>query len=242
MARRKGRSVLDIGAYDGYFSFAAERAGAARVVALDHYVWFTDMAGYMADWRASVAVGGTPLPAPHESRHWKPQEMPGRRPFDMARKALDSRVVPVVGDFMTMDLSKLGTFDVVLFLGVLYHLQDPLGALRRLASVVAPGGRAYIDTQGMELNGPGEDPAYWACYPGQELNNDASNWWVPNAAALLGCCRATGFREVALVIGPPDRGRGGSLRLAGEHFLHALGLRRAPNRSKLCRLVVRASR
>ena len=31
-----GKSVLDIGAYDGFFSFAAERLGAARVVALDH--------------------------------------------------------------------------------------------------------------------------------------------------------------------------------------------------------------
>src|SRR5262245_24283763 len=34
------KSVLDIGAYDGFFSFAAERAGAARVVALDHYAWY----------------------------------------------------------------------------------------------------------------------------------------------------------------------------------------------------------
>ena len=32
-----GRSVLDIGAFDGYYSFAAERLGAARVVALDGY-------------------------------------------------------------------------------------------------------------------------------------------------------------------------------------------------------------
>jgi tRNA (mo5U34)-methyltransferase len=69
MCDLEGRSVLEVGAYDGYFSFAAERAGAARVVALDHYVWFADMAGYMADWKASRAAGGTPLPAPHESRH-----------------------------------------------------------------------------------------------------------------------------------------------------------------------------
>ena len=26
----------------------------------------------------------------------------------------------------------VGTFDVVLFLGVLYHLQDPLGAMRKI--------------------------------------------------------------------------------------------------------------
>ena len=31
-----GRSVLDIGAWDGYFSFQAERLGAREVVARDH--------------------------------------------------------------------------------------------------------------------------------------------------------------------------------------------------------------
>ena len=56
----RGRSVLDVGAYDGYFSFAAERLGAARVVALDHYVWSVDMAAYMREWRAS-RESGAPL-------------------------------------------------------------------------------------------------------------------------------------------------------------------------------------
>ena len=31
-----GKSVLDIGAWDGWFSFRCEEAGAERVVALDH--------------------------------------------------------------------------------------------------------------------------------------------------------------------------------------------------------------
>src|SRR6185436_11277205 len=52
-----GKTVLDIGAYDGFFSFAAERLGAARVTALDHYVWFTDMAAYLKDWRQSQQNG-----------------------------------------------------------------------------------------------------------------------------------------------------------------------------------------
>src|SRR3954454_18825307 len=38
----RGKSVLDIGAWDGFYSFAAERLGAARVVALDHHVWGLD--------------------------------------------------------------------------------------------------------------------------------------------------------------------------------------------------------
>jgi len=35
----RGKSVLDIGAWDGWFSFEAERRGASRVLAADHYCW-----------------------------------------------------------------------------------------------------------------------------------------------------------------------------------------------------------
>jgi len=68
-----------------------------------------------------------------ETRYWQPAELPGKRGFEMARKALGSRVEPCVADFMTADLEQIGTFDVVLFLGVLYHLENPFAAIRRLA-------------------------------------------------------------------------------------------------------------
>ncbi|MHA6766821.1 class I SAM-dependent methyltransferase [Sphingobium ummariense] len=35
----EGRRVLDIGAWDGFFSFEAERRGAAEVLATDHFCW-----------------------------------------------------------------------------------------------------------------------------------------------------------------------------------------------------------
>jgi tRNA (mo5U34)-methyltransferase len=34
-----GKSVLDIGAWDGAFSFEAERRGASRVLAMDEFIW-----------------------------------------------------------------------------------------------------------------------------------------------------------------------------------------------------------
>jgi tRNA (mo5U34)-methyltransferase len=34
-----GKTVLDIGAWNGFNSLEAKRRGAARVVAADHYVW-----------------------------------------------------------------------------------------------------------------------------------------------------------------------------------------------------------
>jgi tRNA (mo5U34)-methyltransferase len=35
----KGRSFLDVGAWDGFFSFQAEARGACRVVATDWFCW-----------------------------------------------------------------------------------------------------------------------------------------------------------------------------------------------------------
>ena len=34
-----GKTVLDIGAWDGFFSFEAERRGAKRVLAIDSFCW-----------------------------------------------------------------------------------------------------------------------------------------------------------------------------------------------------------
>jgi tRNA (mo5U34)-methyltransferase len=203
----RGKSVLDIGAYDGFFSFSAERLGAARVVALDHYVWSADMTEYMKDWRESKRSGG-PLPPPHESRHWYPDKLPGRRPFDYTHQLFESKVEPVVDDFMTMNLADLGKFDVVLYLGVLYHMEEPLTAMRRVASVTAPEGLAVIETEAMEIPGT-EDRALCEFFPGRELNNDPTNWWAPNAKAIGGICTAAGFREVSVLsTGPkPQRHR-----------------------------------
>ena len=197
----RDKSVLDVGAYDGFFSFAVEKLGASRVVALDHYVWSADMASYMRDWRESKRLG-TPLPAPHASRHWKPDELPGRKPFDLARRALKSTVEPVVGDFMSMNLERLGRFDVVLFLGVLYHMENPLQALQRLRSVTAPGGLVVIETEAIKVLGL-ESRACCEFFPGQELNNDPTNWWAPNAAGIEGLCRGAGFDDVKVLRSGP---------------------------------------
>src|SRR5258708_36997845 len=45
----RGWSVLDIGAWDGFFSFECERRGADRVLAIDTYAWDTyGMDGFLA--------------------------------------------------------------------------------------------------------------------------------------------------------------------------------------------------
>jgi tRNA (mo5U34)-methyltransferase len=186
----RGKTVLDIGAYDGYYSFAAERLGADRVVALDHYVWSADMPGYMRYRDERIAAGLVVEPVEALPEFWRPDELPGRRPFDLAHEALGSRVEVVVGDLFDYDLSKLGSFDVVLYLGVLYHVRHPLLALERLSAVTR--GTAYIETQAESFRGSG-GRAMCRFIEGDELNHDPSNWWTFNEAALLSMCRAAGF-------------------------------------------------
>lgn len=197
----RGRSVLDIGAWDGYYSFEAERRGASRVVALDHYAWSMDLAAMNAYWERCRAEGRRPEPYERVPEVWHPDTLPGKRGFDVARAALGSRVESVVADFMTTDLDEVGTFDVAFFLGVLYHLMDPFAALRRLRKVTREV--AVIETACMVLVGLAARPL-WDFFPDDELNGDPGNWWAPNVAGLVGACRAAGFRSVEVVAQPPD--------------------------------------
>ena len=192
----EGKTVLDIGAWDGYFSFEAERRGASRVVALDHYVWSLDLEGWERHQAERGAAGGPPVPAHEVPDLWQPQALPGKRGFDVARDALDSSVDAVVADFMEADLGSLGRFDVVLYLGVLYHMENPLAALRRLYEVTAE--LAVIETEAIHLPGAGER-AVCEFFEGASLAGDPSNWWAPNVAALVAICRSAGFSQIRVV-------------------------------------------
>jgi tRNA (mo5U34)-methyltransferase len=193
----RGKSVLDIGAWDGWFSFAAERLGARDVVALDHFVWSIDLGIYYSDPRAAGLA---------EERFgeipglWNPHELPGKRGLDCARRALNSHVREVVADFMTADLDEIGTFDVVLYLGVLYHMRHPLLALERLRRVTS--GIAYIETAAISIPGQ-ENLSVCEFYESKELGGDPGNWWAPTAPALLAMCRAAGFADAELLVEPP---------------------------------------
>ena len=100
-----------------------------------------------------------------------------------------------------MDLSpeRIGTFDVVLFLGVLYHLRDPLLALERVASVARD--LLVLETV-VDMVGFGRPAA--AFYPDRELNGDPTNWWGPNIPAVHGMLRCSGFDRVRTVTPVPS--------------------------------------
>lgn len=197
----RGKTVLDVGAWDGYFSFAAERYGAERVVALDHYVWSTDLRAYES-YRATRAARQQQVAPAYETEFWHPGTLPGRAGFDLAHEALASSVEPIVADLMDCDLHAVGTFDVVLYLGVLYHMRHPLLALERAAAVVRPGGYVLIETlaESCRLSGRRTMGRF---IEGAEINGDQTNWWVFNEPALKAMCRAAGFRGVEILRAPP---------------------------------------
>jgi tRNA (mo5U34)-methyltransferase len=194
-----GRSVLDIGAWDGKFSFLAEQAGASRLVALDHYAWGVDMVARGAYWSECIEKGILPDQSRDETEFWRP-ELPGRRGFEFAAAALNSKVEPVVADFQTVDLHELGQFDVVLYLGVLYHMKDPLTSLERLRVVTKEV--AVIETEAVHLQGLDHE-ALLQFHAGSTLRTDFGNWYVPTIAALHNLCRAAGFSNVHTLVGPP---------------------------------------
>lgn len=160
-ANLQGQTVLDIGAWDGFFSFEAERRGAARVLATDR---------------------------------WKEQGWESKAGFEFARTVLRSRVEDQ--DISVYDITPgtVGQFDVVLFLGVLYHLKEPLQALERVAAVTKNLLIVETAVDCLQVRRPA-----MAFYPTAELNGDSSNWWAPNLACLQAMLRTCGFREIRCV-------------------------------------------
>jgi tRNA (mo5U34)-methyltransferase len=201
----RGQSVLDVGACDGYHAFECERHGAARVVALDHPMWVAERTP------DRVPPGGGPPGEPGgpsgTARRAAPQ--PGRRAFELVREALGSRVEAVEADFMAADLDALGRFDVVLFLGVLYHLESPFAGLRRLARLTR--GLAVIETDAIVVGGH-EGLALCEFFEGAERDQDPTNWWAPNEVGLLSMCRAAGFTSVETISSGPVHASEGSLQ------------------------------
>ena len=152
---------MDIGAWDGYFSFACEQRGAA-VLATDHFCW-----GGNYDYK-----GG----------------------FDLAKSLLRSTIREKVIRVEDLSADTVGTFDIVLFLGVLYHAPDPLGYLKAVRSVTK--GYAVIETYVDLLDVQRPVLAY---YPAKTLARDPTNFFGPNAFAVAGMCMDVGFARVETV-------------------------------------------
>ena len=167
----EGLTVLDVGAWDGYFSFEAKRLGAARVRATDYFCWSGP------GWGSKAG-------------------------FEYARHTTGLAVEDQEIDVPKISAETVGEWDIVLFLGVFYHLKNPFDAIERVASVA--GKRLVIESY-IEDRLPAEPPAM-VFYPTNELANDPTNWWGPNPSCVISMLKACGFERVDYAVWHESRG------------------------------------
>jgi tRNA (mo5U34)-methyltransferase len=107
------------------------------------------------------------------------------------------------------DVGQLGEkFDLVIFMGVLYHLRHPLLALDLIHEHVAGDMLLFQSMQrgSNQVEALQEDYDFWememfdrATYPRlhfieNRYSGDPTNWWVPNRACAEAMLRSSGFK------------------------------------------------
>jgi SAM-dependent methyltransferase len=136
---------------------------------------------------------------------------PDQSAFNVAREIAGSRVNYVQGS--VYDLTRLFSerFDLICFLGVFYHLTDPLRAFQQIADVLADSGQLLFEgeclrTYAETLDGSGvrnelvrqiadSDIPLALCCPGEYKHSP--NWLIPNFACLRGWLRVARMEVVA---------------------------------------------
>jgi tRNA (mo5U34)-methyltransferase len=178
----EGMRVLDVGAWDGYWSFEALKRGAKEVVAIDD---FSDNIGSLKE---------------EDRKAWQT--------FDLCREALgysEQQCQRVELSIYEVTPSRFGHFDVVFFFGTLYHLRYPLLALDLLSAVCKQ--QIFIESailddfspyRGGLGNGYTNGQMVAEFYPGKEYGNNFTNWWVPTLLCLAHMVKASGFNHVEM--------------------------------------------
>jgi tRNA (mo5U34)-methyltransferase len=118
--------------------------------------------------------------------------------FHEIHARLGSRV-----EYRQIDIYKLtpelvGRFDIVLFMGVLYHLKHPLLALERVCALTTE--MAAVDSFVLrETHRPGENietRPVMEFYETAEMGGQTDNWVGPSLPCLMAFCRTAGFARV----------------------------------------------
>lgn len=120
-----------------------------------------------------------------------------RTGFAVAAELLNSKVVHQQANIYDISEKTHGTFDVVLMLGLIYHLPDPMLALDICRRVCRD--RFYLETQVIdraflkqdgtmtslaELHPELSETPLMQFYPNNALNNDFTNYWAPNETCM----------------------------------------------------------
>jgi tRNA (mo5U34)-methyltransferase len=133
--------------------------------------------------------------------------------LDQARFAADVNGLDI--EFCKLSVYDVGSlgerFDIVLFLGVLYHLRHPLLALDLIHEHVANDllifqsmqrGSATVEPVQEDYDFWQDEHFDWPGYPKlhfveHRYADDPTNWWIPNRACAEAMLRSAGF-EIAL--------------------------------------------
>lgn len=135
-------------------------------------------------------------------------ESPHNTGFAIAAELLESKATFVTENVYSLNPEPYGRFDLVLFLGVVYHLRHPLLALDRIHDVCSPGALLVIETHMID-EGIVDEAGDWRklaefhpalsslplvqYYPEDMLGSDPTSQWAPNRVALEGWLRGSGF-------------------------------------------------
>lgn len=184
----RGKIVLDLGAWDGMWSFEAEALGASIVVAAD--CCYQPLQNFLF---CREVLGSRALP------YYNVNLYDLQNGLDVFLN--DHRFVEEgVENFQNLNKTALGPsdrrFDIVQHMGILYHLRDPLLSLIQTRSVMKTGGRLLLetayarrdDTPMMVFNGPIQRTG--------RIYHDATTWWAPNLACLKEMLYASLFRVI----------------------------------------------
>lgn len=146
-----GKSVLDVGCWDGFWSFHAEKRGASSVLATD-------------DCSQNWSQGGG---------------------IHIAKRLLNSNIT-IDQDVSVYEISKLNrTFDIVLCLGVYYHLIDPFAAFAQIRQCCHD--KTIVVFEGEATLGIRPDTAF------QDFRNPSGSLYLPTPYALAQLLRAAYF-------------------------------------------------
>jgi tRNA (mo5U34)-methyltransferase len=128
------------------------------------------------------------------------------RRFNIVKAARQSNAIAFLMNVYDLDPSRLGTFDLVLFYGVFYHLKHPQYALERILSVCT--GDLLFQTHMHEEPAVAGTP--WArFYPhgmlsgSQNEDFDPTVFWLFNSACCVAMLDHVGFTDVRVLSTDP---------------------------------------
>jgi len=104
---------------------------------------------------------------------------------------MNSTVNLMKGDLFTFKPKK--KYDLVLCMGVIYHVKDIIGAFERLYKLC--DGLLILETHIATGLDAIKNPIA-RFYPGDELNDDATNWWGCNQQMIEELLKCVGFKNI----------------------------------------------